>query len=220
MIIVAIDGPSGVGKSSTSRAVARRLAIPHIDTGAMYRAVALRVIEAGIDPSDEIGVVDLVSRTTLDFETRDGENEVIADGENVAGKIRTPEVSLVASTVSAHPGVRRRLVAQQQEIGKRSGGVLEGRDIGTKVFPRTPHKFFLTASPEVRAGRRWRELKQKGVDVSLEEVLVDQERRDRQDSTRVDSPLTVDETYRVIDTSEMTVEEVVDVIVESVGKAG
>ncbi|MBW3565982.1 MAG: (d)CMP kinase [Acidobacteria bacterium] len=220
MIIVAIDGPSGVGKSSTSRAVARRLAIPHIDTGAMYRAVALRVIEAGIDPSDEIGVVDLASRTTVDFETRNGENEVVADGENVAGKIRTPEVSLVASTVSAHPGVRRRLVALQQEIGRRSGGVLEGRDIGTKVFPDTPHKFFLTASPEVRAGRRWRELKQKGVDASLEEVLSDQERRDRQDSTRVDSPLTVNETYRVIDTSEMTVEEVVDVIVESVGDAG
>lgn len=220
MIIVAIDGPSGVGKSSTSRAVARRLAIPHIDTGAMYRAVALRVIEAGIDPSDEIGVVDLASRTTVDFEIRNGENEVIADGESVAGKIRTPEVSLVASTVSAHSGVRRRLVALQQEIGRRSGGVLEGRDIGTKVFPETPHKFFLTASPEVRAGRRWRELKQKGVDASLEEVLADQERRDRQDSTRVDSPLTVNETYRVIDTSEMTVDEVVDVIVESVGNAG
>ena len=213
---MAIDGPSGVGKSTTSRLVAQRLAIPHIDTGAMYRAVALRVLDQRIDPADEVSVVNVASTVTIDFQRDDDEIRVVADGEDVSGKIRTPEVSMAASTVSAHPGVRRRLVAMQQEIGKRSGGVLEGRDIGTKVFPETPHKFFLTASPDERARRRWLEMKEKGSDAELGVVLEEQKRRDLQDSTRKDSPLTVNDSYRVIDTTDKSIDEVVDLIVESV----
>jgi len=141
---------------------------------------------------------------------------VILDGEDVTGEIRTPEISMAASHVSAIPAVRRLLVKMQQELGRRDGGVLEGRDIGTKVFPETPHKFFLEASADVRAHRRHAELVAKGQSVDFETVLADSVQRDRQDSTRADSPLMHDETYTVIDTSALTIAEVVAVIVKSV----
>ena len=214
-LIVAIDGPSGVGKSTTGRLVARALNIPHIDTGAMYRAIALAALRAGIGTRDEAALEDLASRVRIDFIP--GERErILLDGEDVTSQIRTPQVSMAASDVSSVPAVRRILVRLQQDLGRRSGGVLEGRDIGTKVFPETPYKFFLTARPEVRAQRRYRELLAKGQSVDYQSVLAESERRDMQDSTRTDSPLTYDQTYTVIDTSDLTIDQVAEAIVQRV----
>jgi cytidylate kinase len=213
--IIAIDGPSGVGKSTASRLVAQELGIPHIDTGAMYRAIGLAAIKAGIDTRDEQALGELASRVRIDF-IPGAPPRVLLDGEDVTGRIRTPEISMAASNVSAVPAVRRVLVRLQQELGRRSGGVLEGRDIGTKVFPETPHKFFLTARPDVRAGRRFEELRAKGVETDYDTVLAEAVERDRQDSTRADSPLAFDETYTVIDTSDIGIGEVVAQIVTHV----
>src|SRR3954453_11971505 len=175
--IIAIDGPSGVGKTTTSRAVARELGIPHIDTGAMYRALALAATRENIDTRDETKLEGLAARTRIDFVP--GERaRVLLNGEDVTSMIRTPEMSMAASDVSAVPAVRRVLVRLQQELGHRDGGVLEGRDIGTKVFPETPHKFFLTARPEVRARRRTNELLAKGQAADFDAVLADTLARD------------------------------------------
>jgi cytidylate kinase len=214
-LIVAIDGPSGVGKTTTSRLVARELSLPHIDTGAMYRAIAIAASRAGIDSRDAAGLEPLAAAVRIEFLPGDPPR-VLLDGEEITSLLRTPEVSMGASNVSAVPGVRRVLVRLQQELGRRSGGVLEGRDIGTKVFPETEHKFFLTASPEVRAERRYRELLAKGEPSDLQQVLAATAVRDQQDSTRADSPLSFDDSYTVIDTSELTIDEVVFAIVGKV----
>lgn len=214
-LIVAIDGPSGVGKSTTSKLVARELGIPHIDTGAMYRAIGLAATRRNLDVRDAEALEALAGRTSIEFVPGDAPR-VILDGEDVTGLIRTPEISMAASHVSAAPAVRRVLVRLQQELGRRSGGVLEGRDIGTKVFPETPHKFFLTARPDVRAHRRFAEMVAKGEAPDFDAVLADCLQRDEQDSTREDSPLTHDETYTVVDTSDLTIAEVVSRIVEQV----
>lgn len=211
-LIVAIDGPAGVGKSTVSRLVARELAIPQIDTGAMYRAIGLAATRAGIDVNDEERLAELASKSEIEFIPGEKPRTML-DGEDVTELIRTPEISMAASHVSAVPAVRRVLVKLQQAMGRRTGGVLEGRDIGTKVFPDTPHKFFLTARPEVRAQRRFRELTAKGQAVDFDQVLADTVQRDRQDSTRADSPLTYDDSYHVIDTSDLTIPDVVAQIV-------
>ena len=216
-LIVAIDGPSGVGKSTTSKLVARALNIPHIDTGAMYRAIGLAALRAGIDTRDEEALEKLASRVRIDFVPGE-RGRVFLDGEDITPLIRTPAVSMAASDVSAVPAVRRVLVRLQQELGRRTGGVLEGRDIGTKVFPDTPHKFFLTARPEVRAQRRYSELLAKGEPADYASVLAESLRRDAQDSTRADSPLRYDESYQAIDTSDLSIEEVVARIVSLVRK--
>jgi len=213
--IVAIDGPSGVGKTTTSKLVARALNLPHIDTGAMYRAIGLAATRRGIDVRDAGALEQLASNTTIDFIPGDPPR-VLLEGEDITHLIRTPEISMAASHVSAVPGVRRVLVRLQQDLGRRNGGVLEGRDIGTKVFPETPHKFFLTARPEVRAKRRYDELVAKGEAAEFDTVLADSLRRDEQDSTRADSPLTYDQSYTVIDTSDLTIPEVVETIVRTV----
>jgi cytidylate kinase len=214
-LIVAIDGPSGVGKTTTSRLVARALELPHIDTGAMYRAIALAAIRRGIGTRDEAALEKLANE--IDIEFVPGERaRVLLDGEDITSLIRTPEISMAASDVSAVPAVRRVLVKLQQQLGRKNGGVLEGRDIGTKVFPETPHKFFLTARPDVRASRRHRELLAKGAISDLESVLADTVKRDEQDSTRADSPLSYDDSYTVVDTSDLTIAEVVDAIVNKV----
>lgn len=210
--VVAIDGPSGAGKSTVARALAARLGVPYIDTGAMYRALGLAVRERGVplpitDPAAVEAVADAVD---IDLDLSEGETRVKLDGLDVSGDIRLPEVSLYASAVSAIPGVRRRLVAAQRRLAAARGGVLEGRDIGTRVFPGTPHKFFLTAPLEVRAERRARELAERGTPQLLEVVRAEIESRDRADSTRSDSPLTLDDRYVVVDTGRRSVEEVVD----------
>jgi cytidylate kinase len=214
-LIVAIDGPSGVGKTTTSKLVARELNLPHIDTGAMYRAIGLAAIRRGIDTRDADQLEALAANAAIEFVPGDPPR-VLLEGEDITSLIRTPEISMAASNVSAVPAVRRVLVRLQQELGRRNGGVLEGRDIGTKVFPETPHKFFLTARPEVRAHRRYAELIARGQEADYESVLADCLLRDTQDSTRTDSPLMYDESYTVIDTSDFTIPEVVTKIVENV----
>lgn len=214
-LIVAIDGPSGVGKTTTSKLVARELGLPHIDTGAMYRAIGLAAIRNNADLRDAETVERIASAARIEFLPGDVPR-ILLDGEDITPLIRTPQISMAASDVSAIPAVRRLLVRLQQEMGRRNGGVLEGRDIGTKVFPETPYKFFLTAEPRVRAERRYKELHAKGSPLTLDEVLADSEQRDRQDSSRADSPLTFDESYTVIDTSQMSIDEVVGAIVGAV----
>lgn len=214
-LIVAIDGPSGVGKSTTSKLVARALDIPHIDTGAMYRAIGLAAVRCGVDLHDGDALERLAAGTGIEFVPGDPPR-VLLEGEDVTHLIRTPEISMAASHVSAASGVRRVLVRLQQDLGHRHGGVLEGRDIGTKVFPETPHKFFLTARPAVRAQRRYDELIARGQPADFDTVLAESVRRDEQDSTRADSPLAFDESYTVVDTSDLTIAEVVERIVNDV----
>jgi cytidylate kinase len=220
-LIVAIDGPSGAGKSSAARALAARLGVPYIDTGAMYRAVGLAARDRGIGLpiSDPDAVATIAAAASIELVPTGDGNRVLLDGRDVSEAIREPEISLYASAVSAIPAVRRSLVAEQRRLGRTRGGVMEGRDIGTRVFPDTPHKFFLTANPEVRAKRRALELAGRGIAQPYEEVLQDMEKRDRDDGSRADSPLTFDERYVLIDSTSRPLEAVVAEIEGRVRKA-
>ncbi len=213
-LIVAIDGPSGAGKSSAARALAERLGVPYIDTGAMYRAVGLAARERGLTLpiEDEEAVASLARHARIELLPRPGGNRVLLDGRDVSEEIRRPEISLYASAVSAIPAVRRSLVAEQQRLGRERGGVMEGRDIGTRVFPETPFKFFLTADPAVRAERRAAELSARGTPQPYEAVLRDMEKRDRDDGSRADSPLTLDGRYVLIDSTDRPLDAVVEEI--------
>jgi cytidylate kinase len=208
-----------VGKSTVGRAVAARLGVPYLDTGAMYRAVGLAVKREGIalPLEDAEAVVTVASRVDVRVTGSAADARTWLNTEDVSREIRTPEISAYASAVSAVPGVRRRLAGMQRRLALEGGGVLEGRDIGTVVVPETPHKFFLTASAEVRARRRFVELSARGSPQSLAEVLSEMVARDRADSTRADSPLTDDGTYTRIDTSALSVEAVVERVLSAVG---
>lgn len=209
-LIVAIDGPSGVGKSTAARHLARRLGVPYLDTGAMYRAVALAVLDRGADPEDREAVLAIAGAADVGLRGRDdGSFEVLLDGEPVETRIRVPRVGEAASKVSSYPEVRERLVALQRACAARFGAVLEGRDIGTQVFPDAPHKFFVTARAEIRHRRRHEQLVELGDEATLEEVAEEMQARDRRDATRDASPLIQDATYVEIDTSDLPVEEVV-----------
>jgi len=213
-LVIAIDGPAGAGKSAAARGLARRLGLPYLDTGAMYRAVALaawrRGIRAPLGLDDEATVVELAEQARIEFRGAPEGPRVILDGEDVSDQLRRPEISHLASVVSAIPGVRRALVARQRELAAAGGGVVEGRDIGTVVFPEAPVKVFLTASPEVRARRRFEELRGKGVAVEWASVVEEQRRRDERDATRADSPLRPAADAVVLDTSAMSLAEVVE----------
>ncbi|MGA2082222.1 MAG: (d)CMP kinase [Holophaga sp.] len=207
--LIAIDGPSGVGKSSTAKAVARALGWSYLDTGAMYRACALALRRAGTDVDDRAGLERVLAGLAIE---QRGDREYLG-GEDVSAAIRTPEISQMASRVSADPRVRTVLVAQQRRIGGSGNWVVDGRDIGTVVFPDACCKVFLTASVAARAQRRFKELEAKGAPEPLEQVTADIQRRDHADSTRAASPLRKADDAVELDSSAMTLEQVVDWIV-------
>ncbi len=215
-LLIAMDGPAGVGKSTAARGLARRLGIPYVDTGAMYRAMALACLRRGVDLQDEAGVAAIVADAEIEVDHLDGVFRVVLDGVVLGDEIRTPEVSLATSRVSTHAAVRRRLVELQRRFGREYGGVFEGRDIGSVVFPQARHKFFMEASARVRAERRLRELEQRGEQVSLKELERQMQERDARDRSRALSPLQADETYVVVDTGDLDAEGVLDVLVRSI----
>ena len=214
-MIIAIDGPSGSGKSTLGRMLARALKLLYIDTGSMYRAVALATIQAQLDPSDKGAVTALANEIEIDLEGDPESLSVLLNGRNVTDQIRTETVTEMSSIVSTIPGVRRAMVERQQAIGKR-GAVLNGRDIGTVVFPKADIKFFLTAVPEERAERRFKEDQLTSHSTTFAETLADMIERDRRDSTRADSPLKVADDAIVIDSTGKSIDEVFEEMISHV----
>ncbi len=211
---IAIDGPAGAGKSTVARAVSGRLGLTYLDTGAMYRAITLKIAREKIDLEDQETISNLLDRTTIDL---DHENRVFLDSEDVTDEIRLAQVNDLVSPVSCISLVRRRLVAIQQEIASESRGIImEGRDIASRVMPDADYKFYLDASVQERARRRTREQLAKGINLSEDEVAAEIRKRDKIDSHREDSPLTIVPDALVIDTTGMNFEEVVDLIVNTV----
>ncbi len=220
--VITIDGPAGVGKSTISRRLAARLGYTYLDTGAMYRAAALYLDDKNIDCSDEPAVMQALAGVTVELlpgadETEDV--EVLLNSERVGALIRTPEMSMRASTVSAVPAVRRLLTELQRELGRRGKIVAEGRDTGTVVFPGARHKFFLDASPAVRARRRALQMRERGEAVDEEALLEMTIKRDRQDMERAVAPLKKAADARVVDTSDRSVDQVLEVILAVVRSA-
>lgn len=207
-IIVAIDGPSGAGKSTVTRELSDRLGYINIDTGAMFRAVALMARRGGVDLEDGEALEALCAGLNIDFDRTDGCCRVLVNGEDVSAEIRTPEISLLTSVVSTKKIVRDYLLKLQRRMGERGGVVLEGRDIGTVVFPLAQVKFFLRASVEERGRRRYEELRAKGEDVSLEQTIAEVEQRDRQDLEREHAPLRRADDAIDIDSTSLSLEEV------------
>jgi len=212
-MIIAIDGPSGSGKSTLGRLLARALKLLYIDTGSMYRAVALAVIEGHVDPHDKAAVTKLANEIEIDLEGDADSLSVLLNGRDVTQAIRNENVTDMSSIVSTIPGVRRAMVERQRAMGKR-GAVLNGRDIGTVVFPDADVKFFLTAVPEERAERRYKEDQSSAT--TLAETLADMMERDRRDSTRADSPLKVAEGAVVIDSTGKSIEEVFEEMMKKI----
>ncbi len=213
---VAIDGPAGSGKSTVAKALARDYHICYLDTGAMYRACALAAIAAGVDVADEVAVTDLMRGVNLEVLYEENVQRTFLNGRDVSEEIRRPEVSMAASTISKHPSVRMHMMEKQREIAGRMSCVLDGRDIGTFVLPDADFKFFLTARPEVRAKRRYEELVSRGNRVNFEDILEEIVRRDKQDSTRAVAPLRIADDAILVDTSDMTIDEVVAFIKHSI----
>ena len=214
IIRIAIDGPSGAGKSTIAKAVAKKLGFDYIDTGAMYRAVGYKMTRDGIAADDTEKLKEMLQHTEIDFS-----NGVISlDGEDVSGKIRTPEMSTAASMCSAIPMVREKLVEEQRAMGRKKSVVMDGRDIGTNVFTDAQFKFFLTATAEERAKRRCLELKEKGEDVNFEDTLKDIEDRDYKDSHRDLNPLRKADDAIEVDTTSMTIDEVIEAIYSKINK--
>ena len=215
-MIIAIDGPAGVGKSTVAKRLAVRLGYRYVDTGALYRAAAWKVCVSGINAADQETVVRLVSSTAITLHENPAAPRVAVDGQDVTHQIRTTEVSRMASIVSAIPGVRAALLPLQRKMGQGGHVVVEGRDIGTVVFPESDVKFFLDATSEVRAARRQHELIAAGHSVHLEHMRRDLEARDQRDRSRAVAPLTPAGDAIIIDTSTLGIEEVVDRMVASI----
>ncbi len=215
-LIIAIDGPAASGKSTTARHLAQRLGYVYLDTGAMYRACALKAKRGGIDPRDAQAVRAMLEDLDITIEMTDDENVIRLDGEDVSQAIRENDISRLASDISALPDVRYKMVELQRKLGAEGGVILDGRDIGTFVFPYADIKFYLTASQEVRARRRWLELQKKGIEADLENVIRELAERDRNDQARELAPLSKAEDAIEIDTSDMGVQEQVDALHEIV----
>ncbi len=221
MVSVAIDGPAGAGKSTLARRLAAELGYIYVDTGAMFRTIGLYALRAGKDPKDNEAVNALLPEISLKFAFIEGEQHIHLNGEDVSTAIRTEEVGMAASAVGANPEVRAFLLGMQRDMAKTQDVLMDGRDIGTVVLPDATVKIFLTASPEARATRRWKEYQQKGVEVSYEEVLADVRQRDYQDTHRAAAPLRQADDAQLLDTSEMNFEQSLEamkkMIVEKVG---
>ncbi|MBQ9210076.1 MAG: (d)CMP kinase [Clostridia bacterium] len=211
---IAIDGPVGAGKSSIADAAAARLGILHLDTGAMYRALGLKTLREGVDPAQEDAVVALCQGLNLAVQVGEQGQRTLLDGEDVSSQIRTPEVSMAASTVSRYAQVRKHMVALQQQLAAAQDMIVDGRDICTTVLPQAPLKIYLTASSEERARRRWKEMQEKGEPDTFEEVLAQVIARDEQDMHRPVEPLRQAEDATLLDSTNLTFDQVVDQIVE------
>jgi len=218
-MIIAIDGPSGAGKSTLGKMLAKKLGLLYIDTGAMYRAGGLAVIESGVPAADADKVTQVIRDSVIELVGTPDSLKILLNGRDVSHEIRTQEVASAASVVSTVSDVRKLMVKQQRRIGSNSecGAVLEGRDIGSVVFPKADHKFFLTARPEARARRRFAEDRAKGRDSTYEQTLREINERDERDVTRADSPLTIADDAKVIDTSELDLSEVLDQMLAAIG---
>ncbi len=215
-VIVAIDGPSGAGKSTLAKRLARQLGYIYLDTGAMYRALALKLLRQGVDLADDARMAELVQSTAIDLRENNGQLAVLLDGGDVASEIRTPEVSQMASRSSALKVVRARLLELQRVVGKRGNVVAEGRDIGTVVFPQAEVKIFLDASTRERARRRYEELRAAGRPVALDETLRELEERDKRDSERDLAPLCQADDALRIDTSNVDADAVAALVLNLV----
>ena len=218
-MIIAIDGPAGVGKSTVAKLLARRLGYLYLDTGALYRALALKSLQSRIHPTDHERIAQMLSDTSIRMQFQNNAMQVLLDGVDVTDTLRTPEVTETASVVSSLPTVREWLLPIQQQIGQRGSVVAEGRDIGTKVFPNAQFKFFLDADTAIRVERRHRELVAAGRGGAIETTLRDLSNRDMRDRTRSIAPLIPAIDARSIDTSTLSPEEVVDQIVAVVSTA-
>ncbi len=216
-INIAIDGPAGAGKSTIAKAVAERRGFLYLDTGALYRTIALYVLRKAADPKDRVKVEALLSEIKIDLEYIDGVQHVKLNGEDVSELIRTPEVSVCASEVSALAGVRAFLLDLQRSIAAEHDCVLDGRDIGTVVLPNAQNKIYLTASPEARAMRRYNEMIAKGEAVEYNDVLRDVLYRDQNDSTRANAPLKSAPDAVIVDSTKLTLEETIDAIDKLIG---
>ena len=215
-MIIAIDGPAGAGKSTSAKLLAERLNFLHLDTGAMYRCIALSVIEHKIDIYDELSLKDFISSFNLEFKTVDGAPDFLVNGNSVTKKIRTTAISKKVSEISAVPAIREYMVSLQRSFAKNNNCVVEGRDIGTVVFPEAEIKFFIIASVEVRAQRRKLELQNIGETISLKELRRDIKARDKHDSERIHSPLKKAINAIQIDTTEMNIDEQVKCMIKNV----
>ncbi len=212
-MIIAIDGPVGSGKSTIAKLVAEKLGFTYIDTGAMYRAVALKILKTKI-PLKVSEIVKMMENTKIDLVQTEGGLKVYLDGEDVSEEIRTEEVAKLASQIARYGEIRKRLVQLQRELGQRAKNVvIEGRDTGTVIFPDAELKIFLTADPEERAKRRYKQLKEKGFEVSLEHLIEKVKERDKMDTERKESPLKPAEDSIIVDTTNMSIEEVVEFII-------
>ena len=207
MVSVAIDGPAGAGKSTLARRLAADFGYIYVDTGAMFRTIGLYALRAGKDPKDNEAVDALLPNITLEFAFIEGEQHIYLNGEDVSAAIRTEEVGMAASAVGANPAVRAFLLEMQRDMARTQNILMDGRDIGTVVLPNATVKIFLTASPEARATRRWKEYQQKGIDTPYEDVLADVKQRDYQDTHRAAAPLKQADDAVLLDTSELNFEQ-------------
>jgi cytidylate kinase len=217
-LVIAIDGPSGAGKSTVARRLAERLGYIYIDTGAMYRAIGWKAKREGIDPADEAKLADLCGRTEVTIKKDNSDPRFSVNGIDVTGEIRTPEMGMMASAVSKSRVVRARLLTLQRELGRGGGVVMDGRDIGTVVFPDADVKFYLEASAGERGKRRYLELKAKGMDVDRARITKEIEERDRQDSGRALAPLKKADDALLIDSSAMSIDDVLDRMLSEIKK--